>query len=667
MVYVGTPPSTRGYGERCRAYIDPALPVMPHGVNKTGEGMPYWPGYSSIPPVCRATYLDWLADGARDPSYNPGYMFLYFYGLERRFLQDHPPLEEQREILEEVRRLAALYPDNGSVQRYLGAFIQVAQVAVDDSALATPLLDHRGWDIPFSVKVALGRMLEREERIPSDWLLCWLVCHPEGVVRTPAKRCLDEFRALFQLRFDAKYPDGLKVNKPKRTLKESYQAASGEFQVGITPEINGTPIPDISALRKPVTIAQEIADGATEELDKLSRYLGRHPDGRGSLEAHALLPTDLRELFPSEDLERLKTWAREQVAQGGLVPITEVIGQLEGEPPEKLTKRNLTSAADALARIGFGLAPDPRFALRAPKIDEPAVLFDLGQAVERLEDVSPTYPGALIELALGAFIAHADGHIADLERETLARRIEETAGLTDQERRRLMANLHWLLAVPPDMALLRRKLKETGPDSQAALRAALVSAAHADGMVQAEEVASIEKVYKALGLDPNLAYSDLHAGDVPVTVRAARPGPPGEAIPAERPQTQTLDTARIAAIRADTERVSSVLGEIFSGDQGEDEETATIPVPSALTGLDPKHAALVRDLIAQDHWSEDAFSDLCGRHGLLASGALEVVNEWAFDTHDEALLDEYDGYDVAADIAAALKGDFEKGNPHVQA
>jgi hypothetical protein len=128
-----------------------------------------------------------------------------------------------------------------------------------------------------------------------------------------------------------------------------------------------------------------------------------------------------------------------------------------------------------------------------------------------------------------------------------------------------------------------------------------------------------------------------------------------------------LDTARIAAIRADTERVSSVLGEIFSGDQGEDEETATIPVPSALTGLDPKHAALVRDLIAQDHWSEDAFSDLCGRHGLLASGALEVVNEWAFDTHDEALLDEYDGYDVAADIAAALKGDFEKGNPHVQA
>lgn len=39
----------------------------------------------------------------------------------------------------------------------------------------------------------------------------------------------------------------------------------------------------------------------------------------------------------------------------------------------------------------------------------------------------------------------------------------------------------------------------------------------------------------------------------------------------------------------------------------------------------------------------------------MASGALEAVNEWAFENYDEALLEEYDGYDVSPDIAEAVK------------
>jgi hypothetical protein len=104
MIYVGPAPNVqgRGYGERCRAYIDPAQPVEPASSAQSGEGMPYWPGYSSIPATCRATYLDWLAGGAKDGSINPGYMFLYFYGLERRYLIDKPSDDEKRDILDEV-------------------------------------------------------------------------------------------------------------------------------------------------------------------------------------------------------------------------------------------------------------------------------------------------------------------------------------------------------------------------------------------------------------------------------------------------------------------------------------------------------------------------------------------------------------------------------------
>ena len=208
------------------------------------------------------------------------------------------------------------------------------------------------------------------------------------------------------------------------------------------------------------------------------------------------------------------------------------------------------------------------------------------------------------------------------------------------------------------MALLRRKLKEVGQDSQAAMRAALVGAAHADGIIHSDEVASIEKVYKALGLDPALAYSDLHAGEVadgPRTVRASQPGRPGEAIPdLEKASGPKLDASRIAAIRSDTERVSSVLGQIF--DVEEEESGASGPASqSQLAGLDPKHGALVLELVSREHWSDTEFETICASHGLMASGALEVVNEWAFETYDEALLDEYDGYDVSPEIAEAVK------------
>ncbi|UWS07070.1 tellurite resistance TerB family protein [Phaeobacter inhibens] len=671
MIYVGTPPRLNdfGYRDKCRAYIDPSLSVARSGTDLAGDEMPYWPSYSDISANSRATYLDWLASGAKDGWYDAGYMFLYFYGLERRFFLDKPPEAEKREILQEVRRLQNLYPDNGSVQRYLGEFIQLAQVSLNDEALEETIFEFRGWDIPLSLKVAIGARLNRGELLSADWVLSWLLCHPERRMRTPSTRCAEEFRALFNLRFEERFPDGLKVNKPRKMLKITYQAASSEFQGQLEPLVDGNTVPDISGLRKPVEIAQEIADEVMDDLDKLSRYLGRNPDGRGSLEAQALLPRELWDLFPSEELEHLRAWAATIVHKDGLVPVLDVVEQLEGERPEKLSKRTLTGVADALARLGYGFAPDPRFALRSPKPGEPVVLFDLGDAVAQLEDVSDGYRAALIEIALGSFVAHADGQISESERKSLRAKIAGVAGLSEQEHRRLAANLDWMLAVPPDLALLKRKLKDTGPEAQASIRSALVAAAHADGIIQPEEVAGIEKIYKSLGLDPSLVYSDIHAGNVsdgPVRVRAAEPGAVGEVIPDEKPAgAPKLDAARIAAIQSDTARVSSVLGDIFDEASEELEEIGS--ASAALAGLDTKQTNLVRALIAQEHWTEEAFEDLCRQSGLLASGAIEDINEWAFGTYDEALLDEYDGYEVAPDLAQELKKKFEEETDHVEA
>ena len=663
MVYVGAAPSVAGggYGERCRAYIDQKQSVSSAGADKSGDSMPYWPGYSSIPAACRATYLDWLADGAKDSTVNPGYMFLYFYGLERRFLVDNPSEGEKREILAEVQRLRELFSANHSVQRYLGDFIDLASLVLNADDLKKPVFKSWTWDLPLSLKITLGGMIANDIPLSAEWLLSWFLCHSEKRLRTPAHRCEDEFRALFNFKFDQRYPKGLKVAKSKKQLKCSYRAASGEFSKDLPISANGRPVLDISGLTKPVTLAQAIADEAMEELDKLSRFLGRNPERKGSFEAHALLPTCLWEQFPSEQRQDLINWVKTVIEAGGLAPVGEVFGRLGNEATGKISKRQLTDVADALASLGFGLAPDPRYGLRMPKEGEPVVLFESGGSGDA-ENASGTYRTTLIELALGAFIAQADGHVSESEQRLLANRVAQVTDVSDFERRLLRANLDWLLAVPADMATLRSRLKDVDSDQQTVLRAAMIAIAHADGIIQTEEVAGIEKIYRILGLDPSTVYSDLHAGEVsdaPVRVKAAEPGAPGEAIPEEPSTPQSrLDPSRIAAIRSDTARVSSVLGQIFQSEPDVEPEPST-PV-SPIAGLDAKCAALVRDLIAKDYWSEDDFADLAKRHGLMPLGALEAINEWSFATYDEALLDEHDGYDVTDDIAQALKTQFEK-------
>lgn len=675
MVYVGVPPKVGQsyYREPCRAYIDPALSVAKFGQDHSGKQMSYWPGYSTIPAVCRATYLDWLSDGRSDGSINPGYMFMFFYGLERRFLLDDPPDSEKQAIIAEVQRLKKLFAHSHSAQRYLGEFLDLASaatmrgVSTDDEKLKALVLRNRSWDLPVALKIVIGTLVANDSPIDADWMYLWFVCHPETRLRTPAKRCGDEFQALFKIRFDKQFPEGLKVRKPKRKLEFQYRAASGEFTGNFSPssgESGELSVPDISDLRAPVNKVQDIADEATEDLDKFSRYLGRNPEGRGSIEALALLPAELWSLFPSDELDALKDWAAEQVEAGGDVSAIDLISRLEGSAPEKVSKRSLTDAADALARIGFGMAPDPRFSLRGPRSDEPVVLFDLGAPVERLENVSASFQAELIQLALASLIAHADGEIVEAERRALREKVAAAKGLSEIERRRLSANLDWYLSVPPDLSWLRSRLKNAGVEHHIALRAALVSAAHADGIIQPEEVALIEKVYKALGIDSDLVYADLHAGvtsDGPVHVKAAEPEAPGEQIPSE-PKAAALDSARIAAIRDDTERVSSVLGEIFSSDDSpEASNDQTVPT-TLIAGLETRYAMLVEEIIQREHWTDQAFSEVAEKHGVMLSGALETINEWAFEKFDEALLDEYDGYDVSSEVANALKAEMIKGD-----
>ena len=306
MIYLGPHPSGGLSHRLSRPVIVPTLPVAPSGPDVSGNSMPYWPGYFDISPQARAAYLDWLASGRSDRRYGVGHVFLYFYGLERRFFIDSPESNERRMIIGEVERLVDVYGDNRSVHHYLEAFLDAANASMGADQELKPTYSTSGYELPLGLRVAIGRRAGSGQTLDADWALSWYYAHPDYTFRTAASRASSEFQALFRVLFAERYPSGLKIPLPKRTLRAEYRAASSEFEIGLDERI-GT-VPDISRISQPLNATRTLVEEATDALDKYSRYLGRNPDGRGTIEAHALLPEPLWHLFPSADMDSLKEW-----------------------------------------------------------------------------------------------------------------------------------------------------------------------------------------------------------------------------------------------------------------------------------------------------------------------------------------------------------------------
>ena len=345
---------------------------------------------------------------------------------------------------------------------------------------------------------------------------------------------------------------------------------------------------------------------------------------------------------------------------GTLPRIEEVIGRIEGTPPKKVTKRQLIGVSDVLAGLSIGIAPDARFALRTPRVGDPVVLFPLPDDTLEVEQVSEKYKEVLITIAMASFVAGADGAVATMEHDAL-RSIVDSAELSSSERERLLANLKWMTSVPPDLAVFRRQLRKISEDLPHELGRVALAMAAVDNSIGPAEIKVIERLYRAMGLNTEGIYAALHeltSASEPVLVRTADEQDVEFLIPA-RPDTDreiVLNADRVAAIRANTERVSTILGAIFQEDETLDtpEDASTSDNPT-FSGLDERHADFVIELLTRPHWGEAEFEALASRFKLMAGGALETINEWSFERFDDILIEEYDGYEVNSEIAIELR------------
>lgn len=655
------------------ALINPRLLVDRAHPARDGSGMPYWPSYSGISYSQRAAYLEWLAGGRSAPDAYISYVFLFLYGLERRVLADAPRMglapRERDAIYSEVQRLLSIYGNNGSFRNYATEFLGVLWVGVDTRVYerCEPPTSSTGSDFPLLLRLGLGQLIRDSRPIPADWALAWVLCDPEARLPMPAKRCPDELRQLFEIRYQQAFGQGL-VRKPgSKDLVVKYRPASASFGGPIVLTARG--ISDVTARKKPAEKLRELVEQCASELEPFSRWIGRNPEKRGTVAAAALLPPEILATHQGEQLVDLCS-VLDRHLDGKiamLIPATEI-------PQEKRAKADVITLLQLLQKKGYGIEPDVRFGGELLSTEGKMVVF-------RIEGDAPVtasshYRAVALLLHLAVAVAAADGEISEAEEKQIASRVQAMVDLSPGERARLSAHVLWLAHEQPGIARVKKRIDTLDVAQRSAIADFIVAMAAADGRIDPGEVKLLTKLFPMLGLEVSEVYRRIHAfaganvspAAGPVSVKAAMPArgfaiPPRSTGPIE--EGLVLDMASVQAKLAETTAVAALLGSIFVDEEqervlptvgaaGNDPSSSTSASGPPVRSLNAVHSTFVRSLASRASWSRAEVEALAAGLGLLTDGALETVNEAAFDSCGNALWIGDDPIEIDGDVMKEL-------------
>ncbi len=654
FVYVGGRlKSIDGYNTEA-SLIDPTLKINGKSPDYDGEEMGYWPSYGNISPRSRAAYIDWLASDRCDPNCYIGYVFLYFYGIERRLLIDGKyadiPREEREALIGELNRLKSIYGNNRSFNGYVTSLLSHVWV-----------LDHESEEVDGSLLVAkknftsvfkylLAKRTLDGEPITAELALAWVKSHPEFSLRTPARRCENEFDQLFRIRYQQKFKAGLVISPNKTKLQLDYHPASPSLRGYQSIQLD---LPDVSRLKTPVKKLMDIAESCTDELESYSRYVGKPENSRDSLAAVAFLPNELAQELDHQQFDQLREWIASKVdSLKGVVSVQSLLEHFGEQSPLKINKKEAEMLANLVEKAGFGMAPDIRFHHAKPELNGNLVLFPGGHGENF--SASHTFNQVGTILRLGAMVAAIDGHVDEAEELVLENLIEHEHQLSNIEKLSLRAYLYWRLNTKVNMNGLKARLETISSRERAAVSHILVTVALADGKIDPSEIKQLEKLYTSLGLEKSMVSSDIHhlTSSKPTSPQTVGASPPKASVNEPATSEFSLNRDLLKVHEEETQGVKAVLESIFVDENVINEPEEIVQTShvseSNIIGLDTKHLGLYEKLICKGEWSLDEVRAICEELNLMVDGAFEVINDWAFDTVDAPLIE--DGSTVFIDL-----------------
>jgi hypothetical protein len=636
MIYVGR---TVRRGDNDASFLDPSLPIARSSASAGALG--YWPSYGAITPECRRRYLEWLASGKRDPDAPLGYVFLYFYGLERRLLLEEPAADEVRMLVGEIKRLRTIYAGSASFEGYSRRLVEAVGFlrASRGSAMEphVPDLEASPGDMPLALKVAIAREVIAGRPLGFELSAAALFGLRDfwSGNRHATGKARHAFLALLRARFQKAYPTGFPLrNRKDSHLQLHYRGASAGLHLDLASILGMKDLPDPPTLTWTKLLTH--AGMAATEIASYAKVLAYHPARANSLIVLTSCPAELRDAVATE----ARSWLA-GLPSPAAVTFGELAGHAIGTSTGKWTIRHRRDVGAALAAVGYAMEPDPEDGIE--RIED-------GTVVQVFRCLGGTKSRALEVASVAAMFVAAVGRTLDGGIEAAAElwlsKLPSRISLSPDEMTRVRARLVWFGVRGVALAKAKKTLRDSTVNEREFCAWSATVAAGATGDVGKPQVAILEAIHDALDVPRSALYSGLHAGIAAATASASEPVLVSEEVaeavhPIPRPVVAagSANTDHLDRIRAETDRVSRMLADIFV----EEEQPLELAAGSGdgpLAGLDAGHAAFLTELLSRPEWKRDEFDEAAAAAGLMPEGAMETINEWSFDRHGDALLED---------------------------
>ncbi|MGM0694053.1 MAG: TerB N-terminal domain-containing protein [Pseudomonadota bacterium] len=662
------------------ALVNPDLTVESGRTDLQDYELGYWPQYHRIGPQTRAGYLQYLATDRDDPETPIGFVFLYFYGLERRLLVDaiDPGFDEAeyRDLIAEIERLLTVYDHSRSFRGYANGlldFLRIRGASLDQPG-EPPVVNEYAPHVPLSLQVDLGIFSINQRPIPAEWAYAWIMQDPQFQFRQRkvAERCTGEFRELFKALYRERYGDGIVVKPNKTMIKAEYHPASP----GLRHVSEPLELPNISILKGPTKKLATLIDTCCEKLASYSRFIGRSPERKESLEALSLLPAELSALRKSDDVAVLESTLRQRLYGQAFcrVSFSELTLDEAFSSASKPSAKSMRGLTSFLEKSGIGLEPDVRYTGAVPDLEGDCILF----AVQGASELPPSedFEHAVVVMRLAGFVLYGQADsLTDRHTAVIDDFLGGFSSLTSLETQHLKAYFFWEMGRKSTLAGMRKRVDGMSHEDRTELEQVLVRLASADGVVDTHELKKLRRTASLLGRDPEALYSQIHSAMAePTLVRPARvnatgfriPAPPAEPDPASS-KRKPLDAEAIQHKRQETEHISDVLHGIF-GEQTSPREGDRTAAPRGekpqeildgaseapaeedsttaghIGGLDAAHLSLLVAIAQEaDGLPRGEAEAMAAELKLMLAGALDRINEAAFEITDALVIEETGG------------------------
>lgn len=369
--------------------------------------------------------MKWLAGGRSDPDIDLGYVFLYFYGLERRSLIDG---EDIVPIAQEVVRLLGVYGRSRSFRAYAtGLVSHLAMIGrlKPTRKLLAKLLDAQQDFVEAELQtLLLGHLAQERQPLPAE-LAMKLVSQDERAKRSVVtKKAPDEVARLFSHKYTQRFNEGIIPTLGGKEDAIRYRAASPSL-------LNGTsaaaflPVakwPGVQSWRRQFSPAVDLWNDCLDELRDYARKA--ESVGRDAADAYAALPEALRDQVAHPLRSAWDTLLAEFSPDSGVVllPVARLAGLRGFEQRAKLSIGQSRELADLAEHLGTPLEPDARFLSKPYAWTSHLAALRLPE-----EPIAPqrSYYIAGMILNLAAEVGMADGQIDENERRAITEFITE--------------------------------------------------------------------------------------------------------------------------------------------------------------------------------------------------------------------------------------------------